>query len=140
LTNLMKSSIMKVKRNDLYKSRMAKKAGEKGMSSETEKQERRESVRLDETVKLLFEVSKETLVKTINSLFHEDFAADSVEIDKTATEYPTNELDIIRADIFIKITQYKPRHFHIEVETEPSRTIAVRTFEYDIMKAIGNWR
>ena len=102
-------------------------------------QERRESVRLDETIKLLFEVSKELLVNTLNALFNENFNADSVEIDKTATEYPNNDLDIIRADLFIKITQIKPRHFHIEMETEPSHIIGVRMFEYDVAKAISNW-
>ena len=111
------------------------------LSEQTEnKQERRESVRLDETVKLLFEVSKELLVKTLNSLFHENYDVDRVEIEKTATEYPTNDLSILRADIFIKITEHKPYHFHIEIETEPSHEIAVRVFEYDIMKAISNWR
>ena len=108
--------------------------------SNGKKKERREGVRLDETVKLLFEVSKELLVKTLNSLFGEDFDADKVEIDKTATEYPKTDISIIRADIFIKITEYKPNHFHIEIETEPSHEIAVRVFEYDIMKAISNWR
>jgi len=79
------------------------------------KKERQESVRLDETVKLLFEVSKELLVKTLNSLFNENFDADKIEIEKTATEYPNNDLDIIRADLFIKITEYKPNHFHIDL-------------------------
>jgi hypothetical protein len=111
------------------------------LSEPTEnKQERRERIRLDETVKLLFEVSKDLLVKTLNALFHENFDPDSVEVDKTATEYPTNDLDIIRADLFIKITEDKPNHFHIEVETEPNDKIAVRAFEYDIIKAISNWR
>jgi len=110
------------------------------MEKKQAKKKRQESVRLDETVKLLFEVSKELLVTTLNSLFHENFDAESVEIEKTATEYPKNDIDIIRADLFIKIIEYKPRHFHIEVETEPSHIIGVRLFEYDIMKAISNWR
>ena len=110
------------------------------ISGEVQEKKRQESVRLDETIKLLFEVSKELLVKTLNSLFNKNFDPESVEIDKTATEYPDNDLDIIRADLFIKITEYKPHHFHIEIETEPSRLIGVRTFEYDVMKAIDNWR
>ncbi|MCL2485932.1 MAG: hypothetical protein FWF32_07770 [Endomicrobia bacterium] len=108
--------------------------------SESKEKKRRESVHLDETVKLLFEVSKELLVQTLNSLFNEKYSADSVTIDKTATEYPKNDFSMLRADIFIKITEHKPHHFHVEVETEPSNDIAVRVFEYDVMKAISNWR
>ena len=104
------------------------------------KKKRQERVRLDETVKLLFEVSKELLVKTMNALFDEEFDPERVEVDKTATEYPTKDLDIIRADLFIKITEDRPNHFHIEIETEPNDKIGLRAFEYDVMKAISNWR
>ena len=107
---------------------------------EKKPREHREHVRLDEIVKLLFEVSKDLLVKTLNALFHEDFDPDNVKVDKTETEYAKNDLEMIRADLFIKITEDKPNQFHIEIETVPNDKIAVRTFEYDIMNAISNWR
>lgn len=107
----------------------------------SEKKERSESVRLDETVKLLFEVSKELLVKTLNALFKTDFDIDSIEIDKIATELVTNDFDLLSADIFIKITQDKenPHIFHIEIQTKPDN-MAFRAFEYAIMKACSNFR
>jgi len=101
---------------------------------------RQEAVRLDETVKLLFEVSKDLLVKTLNTLFNTNYDDDKIKIDKTATEYPKNDLSMLRADIFISIIEHEPHTFHIEVETQPSREIACRVFEYGIAKAISNWR
>ena len=105
------------------------------------KKKRRESVKLDETVKLLFEVSKDLLVTTLNSLFNESFDADSVTIEKTATEYPKHNFDIIRADMFLKVTDnMKSRHYHIEIQTEPDGDMIIRMFEYDLQKALDIYR
>jgi len=87
----------------------------------------------------LFELSKPTLVKTLNALFHENYDPDSVDIKMASTEYHKNNLDTLRADICITITQYKPYHYHIEVQTEP-QNMALRMFEYDIMEALRNYR
>jgi len=112
----------------------SKQAGKKGKT-------RRKSVKLDQIIKLLFDVSKETLVTMLNSLFQENFSPDTVEIDKTATEYSKNNLDIIRADMFIKVTENtKPHHYHIEIQTEPDGQMSIRMFEYDITKALSNYR
>jgi hypothetical protein len=103
--------------------------------------ERQEPVKLDQIVKLLFEVSKDLLVKTLNALFKTDFEIDSLDIDKIATELVTDDFDLLHADIFIKITQDKenPHIFHIEIQTKPD-DMAFRTLEYALRKSISNYR
>jgi hypothetical protein len=118
---------------------------ENGIKKDALKQEsdkgRQEPVKLDQIVKLLFEVSKDLLVKTLNALFKTDFDVESIDIDKIATELVTDDFDLLHADIFIKITQDKenPHIFHIEIQTKPD-DMAFRTIEYALMKSISNYR
>ena len=84
---------------------------------EKNKIKRRESAPIDQILKLLFCVSKQMMVDTLNGLFGEDFSPEDVEIDisKTATEFVSNNLDMIRADLFLKLMKSKkPRHYHVE--------------------------
>ena len=103
------------------------------------KQERRAGVKLDQILKLLFKVSNKTLVNTINGLFNENFAPDdiTVKVSKTATEIVKATLDVLRADMFLKIDRTdKRRHFHIEYELSPNNKMGLRVFEYGILKAL----
>jgi len=107
------------------------------------KAKRRESVKLDQILKLLFKVSNKTLVNTINGLFNENFAPDdiSVSISKTATEIIKNTLDVLRADMFLKTESAdNKRHFHIEYELKPNDKMGLRVFEYGILKALETSR
>ena len=114
------------------------------MSEPTEKRkkagaERRAGVKLDQILKLLFKVSNKTLVNTINGLFNENFAPDdiTVKVSKTATEIVKSTLDVLRADMFLKIDNHdKRRHFHIEYELSPNNKMGLRVFEYGILKAL----
>lgn len=101
--------------------------------------ERNEPVKLDEVIKFLFEVSNDLLIPTLNSLFHENFDVESIEIGKTATEVITDNLDILHADVNIKITEDKPKHFHIEIQTEVDVNMGFRSFRYDVLKALDNY-
>jgi len=49
--------------------------------------EKRKKAKIDEIMKHLFSVSKETLVKMLNSLFGESYDPDEVEIVKTNSEF-----------------------------------------------------
>ncbi|WP_394884703.1 hypothetical protein [Clostridium butyricum] len=58
-------------------------------------------VKLDEVLKSLFNVSKKVLIEMMNSLFHEN------------NEFVTDDSDIIRGDLFLKISNdNKPYHYH----------------------------
>lgn len=95
------------------------------MSESTEKAQqkkaaaiRRDSVKLDQIIKLLFNVSKPTMIHAINGLFGEKYNPDDADVDviKTATEFVKNNLDVIRADLFVQVTeQGKSRDYHIDL-------------------------
>ena len=93
-------------------------------------------VQLDEVLKSLFNVSKKVLVEMMNSLFHEDYDIDNTEVTFENNEFITDEYDIIRGDLFFKISDNnKPYHYHIELQTKNDKTMIIRMFEYGFNKA-----
>ena len=97
-------------------------------------------------MKHLFSVSKPTLVKMMNSLFHENFDPETVEIIQTNPEFEDFRLEIIRGDMFLRFreiaekTDAKLNHFHVEFQTKRDRLIGIRVFGYDFNKAKENER
>ena len=95
-----------------------------------------QSVKLDEILKSLFVVSKKVLITMMNSLFKEDFDEGMTEITFENNEFVSDEYDIIRGDLFLKISQNnKPYHYHIELQTKNDSTMVIRMFEYGFKKA-----
>lgn len=93
-------------------------------------------VKLDEVLKSLFNVSKKVLIEMMNSLFHENYDIDSTEITFENNEFVTEDYDIIRGDLFLKISNdNKPYHYHIELQTKNDKTMVIRMFEYGFKKA-----
>lgn len=93
-------------------------------------------VKLDEVLKSLFNVSKKVLIEMMNSLFHENYDIDSTEITFQNNEFVTDDYDIIRGDLFLKISNNnKPYHYHIELQTKNDKTMVIRMFEYGFKKA-----
>ena len=113
------------------------------MNDSTEKkQERQESVKLDEIMRLLFDMSKETLVNMLNGLFGETFDPELVEITKENAKFVNEQLEIIEGDLFLRVTtpHEKPYLFHIEFQTNEDGTMAIRVLRYDLDKAVENQR
>ena len=93
-------------------------------------------VKLDEVLKSLFNVSKKVLLEMMNSLFHEDYDIDNTEVTFENNEFVTDDYDIIRGDLFLKISNdNKPHHYHIELQTKNDKTMVIRMFEYGFKKA-----
>ena len=79
------------------------------------------------------------ITHAINGLFGENFDPDDVElkISKTATEFPKNNLDMLRADMFLKFEKpEQKRHFHLEYQLSAESNLVMRVFEYGIQKAV----
>ena len=96
-------------------------------------------VKLDEVLKSLFNVSKKVLVEIMNSLFHEDYDIDNTEVTFENNEFVTDDYDIIRGDLFLKISNdNKPYHYHIELQTKNDKTMVIRMFEYGFRKGKEN--
>ena len=104
------------------------------------KQERRESVKLDEIMRLLFDMSKETLVNMLNGLFGETFDPAAVDITKDNAKFVNEQLEIIEGDLFLRVIEpgVPPHLFHIEFQTGEDDTMAIRVLRYDINKAAEN--
>ena len=93
-------------------------------------------VKLDEILKSLFAVSKKVLITMMNSLFKEDFDVEMTEISFENNEFVSDDYDIIRGDLFLKISkENKPYHYHIELQTKNDATMVIRMFEYGFKKA-----
>ncbi|MBZ9606314.1 hypothetical protein G9F73_000460 [Clostridium estertheticum] len=99
----------------------------------TEKEQR---VKLDEILKSLFSVSKKVLITMMNSLFKENFDVKMTEISFENNEFVSDDYDIIRGDLFLRISKgNKPYHYHIELQTKNDLGMVIRMFEYGFKKA-----
>lgn len=97
-----------------------------------------ERVQLDEIIKSLFGVSKQPLVKMMNSLFHEQYDVDSVDVSFEQNEFISynHGYEMIRGDLFLRmIEQDKACHYHIEFQTQNDTGMVLRMFEYGFNKA-----
>jgi hypothetical protein len=114
-----------------------------GITKKTKNSKRTKRAKLDEIMKYLFSVSKEMLVTMLNSLFHESFDPELVEIFQTNSEFENDDFKIIRGDVFFRISDKigeKPFHYHLEFQTKRDSLIGIRIFEYDFKKAVENQR
>jgi len=92
---------------------------------------------IDEIMKYLFSVSKETLVNMLNNLFNQNFSVDNAEISQTNGEFVDENFDITRGDLFYMVTDNsKAYHLHIELQTKADGYMAIRLLKYDIEKAV----
>ena len=91
---------------------------------------------VDEIMKFLFGVSKETLINMLNSLFKKDFSVDNATITQTNSEFVDEAFDITRGDLFFRIVdESKPYNLHIEIQTRADGYMTIRLINYDIKKA-----
>ncbi|MGL5066820.1 MAG: hypothetical protein ACRC6T_03185 [Sarcina sp.] len=99
--------------------------------------DKKESVKLDQILKYLFNTSNKVLVKLLNGLFDESFDEDEVEITVSNNEYIEESLDVLRGDMFYNALDSKGKKvgYHIEFQTKNDSTMVVRTFEYGFRKA-----
>ena len=100
--------------------------------------DKKESVKLDQILKMLFSSSNKVLVKLLNGLFDEDFKENEVEITISNNEFIEESLDVLRGDMFYTATNNcsnKKANYHIEFQTKNDSTMVVRTFEYGFRKA-----
>ena len=95
---------------------------------------------IDEIMKYLFGMSKETLINMLNSLFKQDFSVDESVIIQTNSEFVDEAFDIIRGDLFYVVLDGSKYHLHIELQTRADGHMMIRLVSYDIKKAVENER
>lgn len=98
-----------------------------------------ESVKLDQIVKSLFEVSNKALLGIINECFNKDYMPENVIVERLPSRFIKERLDYeyIEADIVLKINDVK---YHIEFQTKNDKTMEIRMFEYAFYLAKGEAR
>lgn len=95
-----------------------------------------ERVKLDEILKSLFSVSAKALINMLNSLFKENYAAESTAVSFASNEFVDDEYHILRGDLFLKLSDAdKSNHYHIEIQTLNDDRMIIRMLEYGISKA-----
>ncbi|MGL5616279.1 MAG: hypothetical protein ACRDD2_08635 [Sarcina sp.] len=102
-----------------------------------EQNNKKESVKLDQVLKYLFNTSNKVLVNLLNGLFNENFNQDEVEISISNNEFIEESLDVLKGDMFYTATNKKGKkiNYHIEFQTKNDSTMVIRTFEYGFRKA-----
>ena len=92
---------------------------------------------IDEIMKYLFSVSKETLINMLNGLFKQNFSVDNATVIQTNSEFVDENFDITRGDLFYLILDDKSKQYslHIELQTRPDGYMTIRLLSYDIKKA-----
>jgi hypothetical protein len=91
---------------------------------------------IDEIMKYLFSVSKETLINMLNSIFKQNFDIDNSDIIQTNSEFVDENFEITRGDLFYLVVDDKKRYsLHIELQTRADGYMTIRLLEYDIKKA-----
>lgn len=99
----------------------------------------KESVKLDQILKLLFSTSDRVLLSMLNSIFDENLLLDNVKIRKSNNEFISYSLEDIHGDIFFEIEDLgveKSINFHIEFQIKNDNSMVIRMFEYGFKKSL----
>ena len=98
-------------------------------------------MKFNEAVSPLFEVSKDLVITTLNSLFHENIEPEKVEVEKIDVKYP-GDFDLMYFDVFYKVTdkteQAAPRYYHIEIQTDPNINVYLWALRSYLVEAERN--
>jgi len=92
---------------------------------------KQESVKLDSSLRLLFQGSNKFKIGLVNGIFgtHLNYSCDVVELNK---DFSDSNLGKREADILVEVTMYqKEKHlYHIEFQVKTDETMSLRMFEY----------
>jgi hypothetical protein len=99
---------------------------------------RRESIKLDQMMRVLFGLSKKVMVPLLGGLFGERFASDQVTIQYGNGKFVDHKLGQIEGDLFITVRTADGKQFsyHIEFQTHNDGQMVIRMFRYSFEKAV----
>lgn len=111
------------------------------MGEQGKRKGKREAVQLDHIMRMLFRLSKRTVVRLINGLFQETFAEDSVKLHYANSRFVNDRLRTIEGDFFLTVElPGGKKEFHVEFQTLNDSSMAVRMFEYGFRHALEHYR
>ncbi|MDP4180660.1 MAG: hypothetical protein Q8942_06180 [Bacillota bacterium] len=98
--------------------------------------EKKEKVKLDQLMKVMFKLSKKVTINLLNGLFEENYNPRDVTIQYTNNEFVLDSLEKIYGDMFIRVqSKSKVITYHIEFQTQNDKYMSVRMFRYGFEKA-----
>lgn len=101
------------------------------------KRKKREALKLDQMMRVLFKLSHNIIVDLLNGLFQENFLPDEVSLHYGDGHFINDEYERIIGDLFITIRKQEQVYtYHIEFQTLNDLTIVIRMFRYGFEKAL----
>lgn len=98
---------------------------------------RKEKIKLDQLLKVMFKLSKKVTVNLLNGLFDENYNPKNVKVQYTNNEFVLESLEKIYGDMFIKVQSHnKTITYHIEFQTQNDSSMAIRMFRYGFENAV----
>src|SRR5690554_3833905 len=98
---------------------------------------KKQKLKLDQIMRVLFKLSKKVTLNMINRLFNENFVSDEVDISYENSEFIQDDYGRLTGDLFIKIsTNRRVCRYHIEFQTLNDTSMIIRMFRYGFEKAI----
>ena len=99
-----------------------------------EQNEHKESIKLDEIFKMLFEVSDPLVIRLVNYFFDESFDENQdYDISFENTESVDGKLELLRADKLIQFGEVPS--FHFEFQLNHAKGMVLRMFDYGYQEA-----
>lgn len=105
-------------------------------------QRKKERIKLDQIMRVLFGMSKKTMVPLLNGLFDERHEDKDVTIRYGNGKFTDDALGRIEGDLFLTVHSSLGREivYHIEFQTENDGSMVVRMFRYGFEKALERSR
>jgi hypothetical protein len=96
-----------------------------------------EKIKLDQIMKVLFNLSNKVIIDLMNALFNENFKYDEVEIEHSNSGFIKDDYERIIGDMFITIRENEHIYrYHIEFQTLNDQSMVIRMFRYGFEKAV----
>jgi len=106
--------------------------------SSTEEKKKKVPLKMDEIIKMMFQLSDKLTIRMINYLFDKNIPLDAeVKYESTEIHRFTQEgtgIEVIRTDMILSINGER---FHLEFQTLNDETMVIRLFEYGFMLSIN---
>lgn len=106
------------------------------------KRRRKERIKLDQVMRVMFGLSKKVMVPMLNQLFQEKFVVDEVELHYENGKFIDHVFGQLEGDAFITVrTKHgKNYSYHIEFQTRNDGQMVIRMFRYSFEKAVEKAR
>lgn len=103
------------------------------------KQRKSEKLKLDQIMKVLFKLSRKSVVNLMNGLFNEGFDPEKVIVEHLNSEFIDHRMGRIIGDVVLKIMAGDREYtYHIEFQTTKDKSMVIRMFRYGFGVAIDN--